>query len=131
MVLSFKRSADALFALSFLVCTLVALFATFLYFIERGSWDANLETFINSDGQPSSFDSIPAAAWWVLFFDFSHVSHLTISAQVCLGHHLDSRLRRGDAYDDDRKADNAPPAHLRLASHRLAFVCPRQELLYW
>ncbi|TIA89819.1 hypothetical protein E3P99_01896 [Wallemia hederae] len=66
MVLSFKRSADALFALSFLVCTLVALFATFLYFIERGSWDANLETFINSDGQPSSFDSIPAAAWFVL-----------------------------------------------------------------
>ncbi|TIB71420.1 voltage-gated potassium channel [Wallemia mellicola] len=66
MVLSFKRSADALFALSFLVCTLVALFATFLYFLERGSWDASLETFITSDGEPSSFDSIPAAAWFVL-----------------------------------------------------------------
>ncbi|TIB05268.1 hypothetical protein E3P81_02883 [Wallemia ichthyophaga] len=66
MVLSFKRSADALIALSFLVCTLVALFATFLYFIERGSWDANLEQFMNSDGQPSSFESIPAAAWFVL-----------------------------------------------------------------
>lgn len=65
MVLSFKRSADALFALSFLVCTLVAIFATFLYFLERGTWDENLEIFINSEGQPSSFDSIPAAAWYV------------------------------------------------------------------
>ncbi|KAF7363737.1 Potassium voltage-gated channel subfamily D member 3 [Mycena sanguinolenta] len=37
-----------------------------IYFAERGTWDNILETFINTDGDPSQFASIPAAAWFVL-----------------------------------------------------------------
>ena len=36
------------------------------YFAERGTWDEVLGTFINTDGDPSQFSSIPAAAWFVL-----------------------------------------------------------------
>ncbi|KAG1716077.1 hypothetical protein ID866_1103 [Astraeus odoratus] len=36
------------------------------YFAERGAWDDTLEIFVNSDGDPSQFPSIPAAAWFVL-----------------------------------------------------------------
>ncbi|KAG5350644.1 hypothetical protein C0989_009969 [Termitomyces sp. Mn162] len=36
------------------------------YFAERGSWDPVLETFVNVDGDPTQFSSIPAAAWFVL-----------------------------------------------------------------
>ncbi|KAG6827037.1 hypothetical protein H0H92_013477 [Tricholoma furcatifolium] len=37
-----------------------------IYFAERGTWDPTLETFLNADGDPSQFSSIPAAAWFVL-----------------------------------------------------------------
>ncbi|KAF8760874.1 Ion channel [Rhizoctonia solani] len=33
---------------------------------DRGTWDTTLEAFVNSDGDPTQFDSIPAAAWFVL-----------------------------------------------------------------
>ncbi|KAI0297450.1 hypothetical protein B0F90DRAFT_1811118 [Multifurca ochricompacta] len=65
MYLSFRRSKDALLALGFFVLMVVVVFSTLLYFIERGTWDDTLETFINSDGDPSQFASIPAAAWYV------------------------------------------------------------------
>ncbi|KAI0322822.1 hypothetical protein OF83DRAFT_431388 [Amylostereum chailletii] len=66
MFLSFRRSQHALLALSFFVIMVLVVFSTLLYFIERGSWDETLETFINSDGDPSQFASIPAAAWFVI-----------------------------------------------------------------
>ncbi|TFY59171.1 hypothetical protein EVG20_g7886 [Dentipellis fragilis] len=66
MFLSFRRSQHALLALSFFVMMVVIVFSTLLYFIERGSWDETLGTFINSDGDPSQFASIPAAAWFVI-----------------------------------------------------------------
>jgi len=66
MYLSFRRSQHALFALGFFVLMVVIVFSTLLYFIERGSWDETLEVFINSDGDPSQFASIPAAAWFVI-----------------------------------------------------------------
>ncbi|KAA1470666.1 voltage-gated potassium channel [Dentipellis sp. KUC8613] len=66
MFLSFRRSQHALLALSFFVMMVVIVFSTLLYFIERGSWDETLGTFINSDGDPSQFASIPAAAWYVI-----------------------------------------------------------------
>ncbi|RDB30383.1 Potassium voltage-gated channel subfamily D member 3 [Hypsizygus marmoreus] len=39
---------------------------TLLYFAERGTWDPLLDTFVNADGDPTQFSSIPAAAWFVL-----------------------------------------------------------------
>ncbi|KAI9006610.1 hypothetical protein CLU79DRAFT_779931 [Phycomyces nitens] len=66
LVLAMRRSSDALSALFFFLVTSVVLFSTLLYFAERGVWDNTVETFVNPGGNPSSFDSIPAAFWFVL-----------------------------------------------------------------
>ncbi|KAF9442299.1 voltage-gated potassium channel [Macrolepiota fuliginosa MF-IS2] len=66
MYLSVRRSQHALLAIGFFVIMILTVFSTLLYFAERGTWDETLETFINSDGDPSQFTSIPAAAWFVL-----------------------------------------------------------------
>ncbi|KAG8924171.1 hypothetical protein FRC02_010610 [Tulasnella sp. 418] len=66
MYLATKRSKDALFALGFFVGMALVVFSTLLYFAERGTWDGNLEAFVNADGDPTQFESIPAAAWFVL-----------------------------------------------------------------
>ncbi|CAO3662307.1 unnamed protein product [Rhizopus microsporus] len=66
MMMAFRRSGDALSALFFFTVTCVVLFSTLLYFAERGIWDETLQTFVDSEGAPSSFDSIPAAFWFVL-----------------------------------------------------------------
>ncbi|QRV76348.1 ion transport domain-containing protein [Ceratobasidium sp. AG-Ba] len=66
MFLAVKRSRDALLALGFFVLMALIVFSTLIYFAERGTWDSTLETFVNSDGDPTQFDSIPAAAWFVL-----------------------------------------------------------------
>ncbi|KAI0826804.1 voltage-gated potassium channel [Trametes gibbosa] len=66
MYLSFRRSQHALLALSFFVVMVLVVFSTLLYFVERGTWDETLGTFLNSDGDPSQFASIPAAGWFVL-----------------------------------------------------------------
>ncbi|KAG1780558.1 hypothetical protein EV702DRAFT_964112 [Suillus placidus] len=66
MYLAVRRSHHALLALSFFIAMVLTVFSTLLYFSERGTWDDNLETFINSDGDATQFQSIPAAAWFVL-----------------------------------------------------------------
>ncbi|KAH7885584.1 hypothetical protein F5I97DRAFT_1810902 [Phlebopus sp. FC_14] len=66
MYLAIRRSHHALLALSFFIMMALTVFSTLLYFAERGTWDDTLETFINSDGDPSQFPSIPSAAWFVL-----------------------------------------------------------------
>ncbi|KAI0754725.1 voltage-gated potassium channel [Daedaleopsis nitida] len=66
MYLSFRRSQHALLALSFFVVMVLIVFSTLLYFAERGTWDETLGIFLNSDGDPSQFSSIPAAGWFVL-----------------------------------------------------------------
>ena len=60
MFLSFRRSQHALLALGFFVGMVLIVFSTLLYFIERGTWDENLDAFINADGDVSQFASIPA-----------------------------------------------------------------------
>ncbi|KAJ3848703.1 hypothetical protein EV368DRAFT_76088 [Lentinula lateritia] len=62
MYLSVRRSRHALLAISFFVVMVLTISSTLLYFAERGTWDTTLETFINSDGDPTQFASIPAAA---------------------------------------------------------------------
>jgi len=84
MYLSFRRSKDALLALGFFVLMVVIVFSTLLYFIERGTWDNTLETFINSDGDPSQFASIPAAAWFVIV-TISTVGYGEITPRSFLG----------------------------------------------
>ncbi|KAH8113613.1 voltage-gated potassium channel [Phellopilus nigrolimitatus] len=66
MIISVKRSQHALLALGFFLLMFLVIFSTILYFAERGTWDSILETFIDADGEPSQFSSIPAAAWFVL-----------------------------------------------------------------
>ncbi|KIP08581.1 hypothetical protein PHLGIDRAFT_104059 [Phlebiopsis gigantea 11061_1 CR5-6] len=66
MFLSFRRSEHALLALAFFVVMVLVVFSTLLYFAERGTWDETLGIFMNSDGDPSQFASIPAAGWYVL-----------------------------------------------------------------
>ncbi|KAJ7581028.1 hypothetical protein C8J56DRAFT_1029396 [Mycena floridula] len=66
MYLSVRRSQHALLAITFFVMMVLTVFSTLLYFAERGTWDTTLETFINSDGDPTQFASIPAAAWFVI-----------------------------------------------------------------
>jgi len=66
MYLSVRRSQHALLAIGFFVVMVLTIFSTLLYFAERGTWDTTLDTFINSDGDPTQFASIPAAAWFVL-----------------------------------------------------------------
>ncbi|KAI0697913.1 voltage-gated potassium channel [Cytidiella melzeri] len=66
MYLSFRRSEHALLALAFFVVMVLVVFSTLLYFAERGTWDETLGVFVNNDGDPSQFASIPAAAWFVL-----------------------------------------------------------------
>ncbi|KAJ3895565.1 hypothetical protein GG344DRAFT_73084 [Lentinula edodes] len=66
MYLSVRRSRHALLAISFFVVMVLTISSTLLYFAERGTWDTTLETFINTDGDPTQFASIPAAAWFVL-----------------------------------------------------------------
>jgi len=66
MYVSIRRSRHALLAIGFFALFVVILFSTLLYFAERGTWDSTLETFINSDGDPTQFTSIPSAAWFVI-----------------------------------------------------------------
>lgn len=77
MYLSIRRSHHALLALSFFIAMLLTVFSTLLYvvltapfapnrtslrryFVERGTWDDTLETFINADGDPSQFAVSPS-----------------------------------------------------------------------
>ncbi|KAF8320345.1 voltage-gated potassium channel [Clavulina sp. PMI_390] len=86
MYLSMKRSKDALFALFFFALVVLVVFSTLLYFAERGTWDEALETFIDVNGDPSEFASIPGAAWFVL------VTITTVGYGEMLPHSILGRL---------------------------------------
>lgn len=66
MYVAVQRSKDALGAISFFILLVLVLFSTLIYFAERGTWDANIGAFLDADGDPSLFDSIPQTAWFVL-----------------------------------------------------------------
>ncbi|OWT42211.1 hypothetical protein J008_00982 [Cryptococcus neoformans] len=66
MYVAVRRSRDALWALTFFIILVLVLFSTLIYFAERGTWDPSLAAFIDSDGDPSAFDSIPRTAWFSL-----------------------------------------------------------------
>jgi potassium voltage-gated channel Shal-related subfamily D protein 2 len=66
MRISIKLSQDALIALGYFILMVVVIFSTLLYFAERGAWDPVLQAFVDADGDPTDFASIPAASWFVL-----------------------------------------------------------------
>lgn len=66
MRISIKLSQDALIALGYFILMVVVIFSTLLYFAERGVWDPVLQAFVDADGDPTDFASIPAASWFVL-----------------------------------------------------------------
>ncbi|KAF9525586.1 hypothetical protein CPB83DRAFT_818299, partial [Crepidotus variabilis] len=84
MYLSVRRSQHALLAIGFFVIMILTIFSTLLYFAERGTWDEVLGTFVNVDGDPSQFSSIPAAAWFVLV-TISTVGYGEITPRSFLG----------------------------------------------
>jgi len=66
MYVAVQRSKDALVALSFFILLVLVFFSTLIYFAERGTWDASIGAFLDADGDPSLFDSIPQTAWFAL-----------------------------------------------------------------
>jgi len=66
MYVAVYRSKDALLALSFFLLLVLVFFSTLIYFAERGTWDATIGGFVDADGDPSAFDSIPQTAWFSL-----------------------------------------------------------------
>ncbi|KAF9410445.1 hypothetical protein BGZ94_001643 [Podila epigama] len=66
MIVAIKRSMDALSALFFFLVTGTMLFSTLLYFAERGEWDETRQLFLDANNNPSTFDSIPSAIWFIL-----------------------------------------------------------------
>jgi potassium voltage-gated channel Shal-related subfamily D protein 2 len=101
MYIAVHRSKDALFALSFFLVMAIVIFSTLIYFVERGVWDNNLGTFVTADGEqglrvfsesqadrvlrlsgdPSEFESIPSAAWFVLVSESQWEAALTESTR--------------------------------------------------
>ncbi|KAF5323893.1 hypothetical protein D9611_008453 [Ephemerocybe angulata] len=65
-----SKSQHAFLAIGFFVVMILTLFSTLLYFAERGTWDEVMDTFINSDGDPTQFAFIPAAAWFVIVSEY-------------------------------------------------------------
>ena len=134
MYIAVHRSKDALFALSFFLVMAIVIFSTLIYFVERGVWDNNLGTFVTADGEqrrsvalqiyladrvprppgdPSEFESIPSAAWFVLVSESQWEAVSPKSARRLIDHttssHHDRRLRR-----------DHPPISPRSSLHRTA-----------
>ena len=84
MYVAVRRSKDALVALSFFILLVLVFFSTLIYFAERGTWDANLGAFVDVDGDPSFFDSIPQTAWFALV-TMSTVGYGDVVPQSSLG----------------------------------------------
>ncbi|KAF6746586.1 hypothetical protein DFP72DRAFT_634672 [Ephemerocybe angulata] len=84
MYLSVRRSQHALLAIGFFVVMILTVFSTLLYFAERGTWGEVMDTFINSDGDPTQFASIPAAAWFVIV-TITTVGYCEITPRSFLG----------------------------------------------
>lgn len=66
MLVAVAKSADALLAIVVFLSLVVVVFSTLIYFAERGTWDPNQRQWIDIDGHPSQFESIPATFWFVL-----------------------------------------------------------------
>lgn len=66
MILAVHRSFETLVAIVFFLVLIVIVSSTMIYYVERGEYDPIKKIFIDSDGLPSKFDSIPATFWFVI-----------------------------------------------------------------
>ncbi|ORX93434.1 voltage-gated potassium channel, partial [Basidiobolus meristosporus CBS 931.73] len=66
LLIAFKKSSDALYALFLFFMLTIIVFSSLIYFVERGVWDEEKKMFVTSSGGPSNFDSIPASFWYVI-----------------------------------------------------------------
>lgn len=65
LIMSLRKSVDALLALMVFITFIMIAFSTLIYFAERGEWDPTRRAFIDVTGEPSQFFSIPASLWFV------------------------------------------------------------------
>lgn len=64
-IIAITRSRDTLAAIVAFQSLLIIVFSTLIYSAERGDWDKERQMFVDSDGLPSRFSSIPATFWFV------------------------------------------------------------------
>lgn len=66
MIIAVNRSFETLLAIIIFLCLVVIVSSTMIYYVERGEYDPVRKAFIDIDGLPSQFDSIPSTFWFVL-----------------------------------------------------------------
>ncbi|KAF5329108.1 hypothetical protein D9611_014291 [Ephemerocybe angulata] len=136
MYLSVRRSQHALLAIGFFVVMILTVFSTLLYFAERGTWDEVMDTFINSDGDPTQFASIPAAAWFVILSrrTSDDPPALPPSSPILVDTGMladsgspssdnDGGLRRNHTALIPRAAHHTPHSRVRTVAHHVAEFC--------
>lgn len=65
LIMSLRKSVDALLALLVFISFIMVAFSTLMYFAERGIWDPVRRAFIDINGEVSQFSSIPHSLWFV------------------------------------------------------------------
>ena len=103
-----------------------------IYFAERGSWDDVLQTFVNADGDATSFGkSLSSVAIVSRITDFrSILCRLDPRGGLVRARNdHDGRLRRDHSSIDPRATGHRASAHLRTTPHRPALVRARSQLL--
>jgi hypothetical protein len=65
LIMSLRKSVDALLALFVFLSFIMVAFSTLMYFAERGTWDPIRREFLDVTGGVSQFSSIPDALWFV------------------------------------------------------------------
>lgn len=63
---TFRKSAAALLMLFLFMLIFSILFATLIYTVEGGTWDAYRRQYVRPDGSLSPFESIPVSMWWTI-----------------------------------------------------------------
>ncbi|KAF6744553.1 hypothetical protein DFP72DRAFT_857347 [Ephemerocybe angulata] len=104
------QSQHALLAIGFFVVMILTVLSTLLCLAERGTWDEVMDTFINSDGDPTQFASIPAATWFVIVKPTIH-----------------PLIARPRVYTFPRKPDT--PSDLEVYPHRTSTPSPTPTTL--
>jgi len=78
-----EASLRPLAMLAFVTGTMIVFWSTFAYFLERGQWDGERGMWVNDQGQPSFFSSIPASFWWAIVSMSTGASRLQGRGGVC------------------------------------------------
>ncbi len=66
MIVAVQRSLETLVAIICFLIMVIIVASTMIYYVERGEYDPVRKLFIDVDGLPSKFDSIPSTFWFVI-----------------------------------------------------------------